>query len=272
MLMNHVARPGSSRFPTHWAEQAIALAMENRWAAAVAANKHILSVAPDDVGALNRLGRASMELGQYEEAREAYARTLVLSPSNTIAQKNLARVAALQEEARPEATVAKVERQMFLAEPGKAVVTSIKPRGKAVALVKVAVGEQVDLVVVGRALWIRDARGALLGTVEQRLAHRIIELMEGGNRYDAALASTGDDGARVVIRETYQDPSQLGKVSFPARQATVRPGDLQDGLASDDSDEEEAEADDVAEETEETTPSAEEEAASRRSLDEPYFA
>jgi len=99
MLMHHVARPGRARFPIEWAEKAIALAMENHWEAAVAANKHILSVAPDDVGALNRLGRASMEMGQYEDARDAYARTLVLSPSNTIAHKNLARVEALQAEA-----------------------------------------------------------------------------------------------------------------------------------------------------------------------------
>ncbi|TAK31867.1 MAG: tetratricopeptide repeat protein [Chloroflexota bacterium] len=272
MLMNHVARSASSRYPTHWAEEAIALAMENRWAAAMAANKRILDVAPDDVGALNRLGRASMELGQYEEAREFYAKTLALSPSNTIAQKNLARVEALQAEAIPRATVAAIEPRMFLAEPGKAVVASIKSSGKAAALVKVAVGEQVDLVVDGRALWVRDARGTVLGALEQRLARRIIELMEGGNRYDAALASASDDDARVIIRETYQDPSQLGKVSFPAMGATVRHDDLQDGLLSGDSDEEEEEVGDPAVEIEETTLSAEEEEASRRSLDEPFFA
>jgi hypothetical protein len=74
-----------------------------------------------------------------------------------------------------------------------------------------------------------------------------------------------------VIRETYQDPSQFGKVSFPALKAPIRPGDLQDDPASEYSDEEEAEVDEAAEETEETTPSVEEEAASSRSLDEPYF-
>jgi len=105
MLRNHAGRVGSSGFPAHWAEQAIALAAESRWLEAVVANKHILSVAPDDVNALNRLGRASMEVGQYEGARDAYARTLVLSPSNTIAQKNLARVVELREEVRPEAAV-----------------------------------------------------------------------------------------------------------------------------------------------------------------------
>src|SRR3989304_8516906 len=130
MLMNHVARSDGARFPRRWAEQAIALAMQNRWAAAVAANHQILAVAPDDVGALNRLGRALMELGQHNDARDAYTRTLALSPSNTIAQKNLARLAALHEEPCPVTTAAKVELQMFLPEPGKVAITTIQLDGK----------------------------------------------------------------------------------------------------------------------------------------------
>jgi tetratricopeptide (TPR) repeat protein len=246
------------------------MAMENRWAVAVSANNRILEVAPDDVSTLNRLGRALMELGQYDDARDAYTRSLTISPSNMIAQKNLARVAALQGETRPDTTAAKVGPQMFIAEPGKSAVTSVKLKGKASALAVIAVGEQVELVVNRRTLSVRDARGALLGSVEQRLARRIIDLMKGGNQYDAALVSAAGDTARVVIRETYQDPSQVGKVSFPALETAPVRDDVHDGVG-DDVDDEEAEADDTAEETDDTTGEVEDEAGSRKPLEEPYF-
>ena len=50
--------------------------------------------------------------------------------------------------------------------------------------------------------------------VEPRVGLRLARLMGGGNRYSAALVSTAEP-PRIIVRETYQDPSQAGKVSFP---------------------------------------------------------
>ena len=41
--------------------------------------------------------------------------------------------------------------------------------------------------------------------------------MDAGNRYAAAVLSASDQDIRVIIREVYQDPSQVGKLSFPAQ-------------------------------------------------------
>ena len=38
-------------------------------------------------------------------------------------------------------------------------------------------------------------------------------MMEAGNQYSAALLATGD--IRVMIRETFQAPAMIGRVSFP---------------------------------------------------------
>ena len=78
---------------------------------------------------------------------------------------------------------------MFLAEPDKAVVALIKPRGKAAGLVKVAVGEQVDLVVNGRALWVRDARGTVVGAV--LICQDNPSQMAGARPHRARLAAPG---------------------------------------------------------------------------------
>jgi Flp pilus assembly protein TadD len=75
--------------------QAVALALQGRWREAVEANKGILENFPSDVDTLNRLGRSHIELGEYAEARAAYTRAKALDPYNSIADKNLSRLAHL---------------------------------------------------------------------------------------------------------------------------------------------------------------------------------
>jgi len=68
----------SARFRRQRTELAITLATQSRWEEAVQANQDILKVFPQDVDALNRLGKASLELGRYADAREAYGKAVHL--------------------------------------------------------------------------------------------------------------------------------------------------------------------------------------------------
>jgi hypothetical protein len=49
--------------------------------------------------------------------------------------------------------------------------------------------------------------------------------MADGNKYAAGVTSLGDEDVRIIIRETYQDPANYGKVSFPtaAKVSDLRP-------------------------------------------------
>ena len=49
--------------------------------------------------------------------------------------------------------------------------------------------------------------------------------MADGNKYAAGVTSLGDKDVRLIIRETFQDPSNYGKVSFPtaAKSTDLRP-------------------------------------------------
>src|SRR5207237_12871 len=76
-------------------EQAISLAMKNRWDEAAQLNREILEMFPNEVDAYNRLGKALTELGRYAEARDAYAQAVKLDPLNGIASKNLQRLGKL---------------------------------------------------------------------------------------------------------------------------------------------------------------------------------
>src|SRR5258708_4790113 len=62
-------------------EQAIQLALQSRWEEAVAVNRQILASVPRDASALNRLGKALSETGNYAEAKRAYSAAPSESPS-----------------------------------------------------------------------------------------------------------------------------------------------------------------------------------------------
>ncbi|WP_394573314.1 tetratricopeptide repeat protein [Dehalogenimonas etheniformans] len=76
-------------------QSAIELALSGRWRDAIAANQAILELFPQDVEALNRLGRAHMELGEYTMAQAAYKKSKEADPYNSIADRNLRRLEVL---------------------------------------------------------------------------------------------------------------------------------------------------------------------------------
>ena len=199
-------------------KHAIALAMQGRWREAVAANQEIIASFPNDVDAYNRLGRAYIELGEYSSAKEAYSRAIELDPYNVIAQKNLRRLSYLGEAVvGSEAESDRAEPQQFIEETGKAGVVNLYHLAPREILAKMVAGDRVYLKVDGSGLTVENARGEYLGQVEPKHGQRLIRLMEGGNRYTAAIVSSAEDRVLVIIREVYQDPSQAGLLSFPPR-------------------------------------------------------
>jgi tetratricopeptide (TPR) repeat protein len=199
-------------------KNAIALAMQGRWREAVAANQEIIESFPNDVDAYNRLGKAYIELGEYSLAKEAYTRAMELDPYNIIAQKNLRRLSYLGEAVvSPEANSDKAKPQHFIEETGKAGVVNLYHLAPREVLAKIVAGDKVYLRVSDSSLAVENSRGEYLGLVEPRHAQRLIKLMEGGNKYAAAIVSSAEDRVTVIIREVYQDPSQAGQLSFPPR-------------------------------------------------------
>ncbi len=199
-------------------KQAIALAMQGRWKEAVAVNKSLIESFPNDVDAYNRLGRAYMKLGEYSQAREAYKRAIELDPYNTIAKKNLHRLSHLGETpVSSKGDSHKVEPQHFIEETGKAGVVDLYHLAPLEILARMVAGDKVYLKIDGASLIVENGRGEYLGQVVPKHGQRLIKLMKGGNKYTAAILSSTEDKISVIIREVYQDPSQVGQPSFPPK-------------------------------------------------------
>lgn len=196
------------------ADLAIQLALQGRWAEAAQLNKSIIESFPTDVDAFNRLGKAMTELGRYGDAREAYEKALEIDPLNSIAQKNLTRLASLGDEAAPRTPSQKLSPQMFIEETGKTGITVlIRPNMDIAA--RMTAGDQVQLARQNGSLVITSGAGEYVGEVEPKLGQRLVKLMEAGNEYVAAISGLEESGVRVFIRETFQNASQTGKLSFP---------------------------------------------------------
>lgn len=199
-------------------QEAIALAMQSRWQEAITVNQSIIELFPTDIDAYNRLGRAYTELGEFAKAKDAYSRTIKLDPYNSIAKRNLQRLSLLRatkvsvKEERREASP-----DLFIGEMGKAGVINLKDLAPKEVLAKMAAGNQVYLKVRGRQLVVENEQGEYLGLVEPPHGLRLARLVEGGNKYASAIVNISANSARVIIRETFQHPSQVGRLSFPVK-------------------------------------------------------
>ena len=199
-------------------QEAIALAMQSRWQEAVAVNQTIVESFPTDIDAYNRLGRAFIELGDFARAKEAYGRALELDSNNVIAERNLHRLSLLPESEMP----VKEERRevapnLFIGDMGKSGVVNLQNLAPQEVLARMTAGNQVYLEVRGQQLVVQNEGGEYLGRVDPRYGFRLAKLIEGGNQYTAAIVSLDNDRAKVLIREVFQHPSQLGRLSFPVK-------------------------------------------------------
>ncbi len=199
-------------------QEAISLAMQSRWQEAVAVNESIIELLPTDIDAYNRLGRAFMELGEFAKAKEAYNRTLELDPNNSIAQKNLQRLSLLPDsKVRVKEKRREVSPDLFIGEMGKAGVVNLQNLAPREVLARMAAGNQVYLKVRRQQLIVENEQEEYLGLVEPPHGFRLARLIEGGNKYAAAIVNIDNDSAKVIIREVFQHPSQVGRLSFPVK-------------------------------------------------------
>jgi tetratricopeptide (TPR) repeat protein len=214
-----------ARLRQRLSKEAIDLALQGRWEEAEAINRDIIEKFPTDVEAYNRVGRALTELGDFDRAKEAYFKALELAPENAIAKKNVARLTSLSESiatlsSEPQkastrrAQARRVALDLFITEMGKAGVVNLHNVASGKVLAKMGFGDQVHLEARGQHLIVVSQSGEYLGEVEPRQGLRLIKLMLGGNRYDAAILNVEEDKVQVIIKEVYQHPSQVGRPSF----------------------------------------------------------
>src|SRR3954452_23779030 len=241
-----------TRMKRQLAEQAIAQSAAANWSDAAETNRKLLELG-SDAEAENRLAKALWELGELGAAREHYQTALALDPTNRIAERNIDRLKVLLVTAGEKTVAAKEGSKapvgIFVEETGKTGFAFLTDLPHPRELAQVNPGDNVEMTPQGNRL-IATSNGIGIGTVEPRVAARLLKLMADGNKYAAGVTSLGDKDVRIIIREIFQDPRNYGKVSFPtaAKSTDLRPYtkgtlvreemDLEEDLEDDEEDEE----------------------------------
>jgi len=201
-------------------EQAVLMAINSRWEEAAAVNTELLRLFGEEPDALNRLGKALSELGQSKKALNAYQRAAEMEPNNSIARRNIERLSALGDENSADQPASQLDTSLFIEETGKAGSAVLQAVDEPAAA-HLDAGDLVNLEIQGKAVNVHRNNGEYVGMVEPKVGLRLVRMISGGNQYSAAVLSVGGPYVRIILRETFQDPSQAGNVSFP-------PGKLSD--------------------------------------------
>ena len=198
--------------------EAISLALKGEWERAAEVNQLILDSFPD-VDAMNRLSKVLMELARYGEAREVLDRVVGIAPYNIIAKKNLARLTQLEHTPLPSRQARKAcsAPQLFIEESGKSGTTLLQKVATGQVVARIAPSDPTDLVVENNIIKVYTRDNEYLGQVEPKMGRRLIRLIHGGNKYDAAIIGVNNQGISIIIREIYRHRSLHDVCSFPTR-------------------------------------------------------
>lgn len=198
-----------------YVEEAVQLAVDANWDEAIELNRFIMDSFGADEATHNRIGKALTELGRLDEAKAAYEAAHAINPQNPVARKNIQKLENLMKANQSlRGGAVKVDLNLFVEEMGKTTTTVLRATDEDVCS-KVAPGDVAELRVEGDGVEVDTVRGVRIGSLEPKLARRLLKFIQGGNRYQAGVTACDGNQVKVIVREVYQNATFAGKPSFP---------------------------------------------------------
>ena len=196
---------------------------------------------PQNIDALNRQARVYMELGKINLAKKYYSQVLKIDPYNPIALKNLKIIKSFKSSGQafvPNGH-SKLSPSLFLQEPGKTKIVSLLNVAEPQKLSQTYCGMKVETVIKNKRLTVIDSNDTYLGVLPDDIAHHLIRLLKGGNRYELFIKAIRVNGLTVLIREVFRSKRFKNQPSFLENSNSTLVTELFSSL--DDPDEEEGE-------------------------------
>ncbi len=200
---------------------AIDAALNSNWNQALDLNLQIVKTEPDNTDCLNRLARAYMELHKYSEAKKIYQEVLKIDPYNSIAQKNLKKVATMEKNNNVKIDgqgdgvgMLPISPALFLEEPGITQLVTLIKVAEPQKLLSLSCGSMVNLVPKNRGITVADGRNNYLGVLPDDTAFHLLKLMKGGYKYQAIIKSVKPNSLTVFIREVFRSKKFRNQASF----------------------------------------------------------
>lgn len=190
-------------------QQAITAAKHQDWSAAVTFNSQLVELNAQDLGAMNRLGVAKLNLGDVEGAKGTFKQVLVIDKSNAIAKKHLQK---LQTNSAP--ITPTFASEYFIEEPGKTKTVELHRLAGKNVLEQLAVGQAAELKLKNRFISV-EVDGTYLGALPEDVSFRLCNLLKTGNVYTCYIQSFTMNSCSVFIKELSRSPENEFTNSFP---------------------------------------------------------
>ncbi len=219
--------PAKSTQPTkrQMLEETLDVALTGNWEHALEVNDTFLERFPRDAEALNRKGHALLELGRLHESWSAYSEALSVDPANMIARRNLQRLEMLgnADVTMPQGgtSVPSPRAGVFIEEIGKTWVDELTRAADASVLATVSPGEQLTFDIKDTTVNVLSRTGAQLGELEERIARRLIDLVNAGNRYELYALGMSGHSLRFIAREVFREQSNQGVTGLPRQNRVI---------------------------------------------------
>ncbi len=192
--------------------QSIQAAATGDWTTAKSTNEQILEIEPNNIGALNRLGYALIQLSNPRLAKQTYEKVLTFERFNPIALKYLQ---LLKSKITPQ-SVSASDAGDFIEEPGKTRSTGLQKLADPAVLQSISTATKCALVVKNhRVNVITAGNNTYLGCLSDDLAFRLQKMIAAGNEYSVFVQSTTKKSCQVFLKEIVHNPASPFATSFP---------------------------------------------------------
>lgn len=189
---------------------AIAAAKSGDWQKAVELNQEILTTAPQDVSALNRLGMALLQTGEPKQAKEAFSQVLAIDKTNSIAKKQLDRIKSNNTPPTPA-----FNKTYFIEEPGKTKIAELHRLSGKQVLDMLSVGMNCVLKLKNRYISVETENGTYIGALPEDISFRLTKLIQTGNTYHCSIHSCSNNQCSVYLKELIRSEKNKDIHSFP---------------------------------------------------------
>ncbi len=208
----------------HLSQLAIDAALSSDWQEATKINQKILTLATDNVEALNRLAKAFMCAGEIEKAQKTYKKVLEIDPYNIIAIKNYDKISKLTNGATNKTNGATIKNMnsnghvnlstVFLFEPGKTKTINLLNLASPAVLAALNCGDMLEILTKKHAISITTREGIYLGALPDDISVKMIGYIQGGNRYEVFVKYATTKSLTIFIREVERSARFANQPSF----------------------------------------------------------
>lgn len=200
-------------------DAAVEAAITGEWAKAIKLNTKIISQENKNLDAHLRLAFAHLSTGTLTKAKKAYIKALKLQPANLIAANNLEKIRIMEKKGDKVKSGQQknptLDPNLFINIVGKTKVVSLINIGQASLLVKLKIGQPVNLKVKRRKVEVRSDGGDYIGALPDDISKRLILFMEAGSSYLTFIKEASKNSVDVFIKEEKKPRKVAQYTSFP---------------------------------------------------------